>query len=270
MRISLRARIFTLVLVLLTLAIGVAGGPSLVSYRGRLVDAKGQPFTGEVKLSFSLYQSPTSGSSVWEETQAVVIDEGLFSVMLGAVNPLTNAPFKSNDVWLGISVNDDPEILPRSRLGSAGFSHRVSTIDGASAGSISGNLSLSGDMSLSGDLILNGSLRTFSGIVIESIGDSLSIVAGVSRITISPTGGVTIQSSDVKIVSSGDLSLTADSSLTISGRSIDVQSVLETTISSGFNVNIDAGVNIDIQAGAVATLQSAAITNVKGGLVQIN
>ena len=39
--------------------------PQLVNYQGRLTDADGNPQTGSVSLSFSIYNAATDGELIW-------------------------------------------------------------------------------------------------------------------------------------------------------------------------------------------------------------
>lgn len=92
--------------------------PNIINYQGSLSDSEGNPIDGTVLMTFRLFNDPYSGSSVWTESNIVVaVNNGLFSVTLGETNPLTPAMF-SVPRWLSISVNGDPEIMPRVRFTS--------------------------------------------------------------------------------------------------------------------------------------------------------
>lgn len=75
---------------------------------------------GEYSLTFKLYESPTGGTAVWTETQnEVEVVGGVYSVLLGEVNPLT-AAFNTT-YYLGVSVDGGAELIPRARLTSSPY-----------------------------------------------------------------------------------------------------------------------------------------------------
>jgi hypothetical protein len=112
----------TLVL-LLTLAPTSAFATSVeLPYQGRLSGADGNPFTGEHTVTVRLYDG--SDSIVFTEPFIdIVIDNGYFSIRLGA-DP-TNFDLQhtvvGTAVSVGIEVDTDGELLPRSPLGTVPF-----------------------------------------------------------------------------------------------------------------------------------------------------
>ena len=70
-----------------------AGGitiPPVLSYQGRLTDATGVPLPdGQYSTTFKLYTQPSGGSPFWMETQKASTRDGLFSVLLGSVTPIS-------------------------------------------------------------------------------------------------------------------------------------------------------------------------------------
>jgi hypothetical protein len=71
-------------------------------------------------LTFKLYTVETGGTPVWTEKQdSVAVIGGVYSVVLGTVNPLTAAFDQS--YFLGISVGPGAELTPRARLTSAPY-----------------------------------------------------------------------------------------------------------------------------------------------------
>jgi hypothetical protein len=71
-------------------------------------------------LTFKLYTVETGGTPVWTEKQdSVAVIGGVYSVVLGTVNPLT--PAFDQSYFLGISVGPGAELTPRARLTSAPY-----------------------------------------------------------------------------------------------------------------------------------------------------
>lgn len=89
----------------------------LVPFQGVLTNQAGVPVpNGSITLHFALYQQMEGGSSVWTESQTVEIANGLFNAYLGSQTPIPPTLF-ADQLWLGIAVESDPEMVPRSLLG---------------------------------------------------------------------------------------------------------------------------------------------------------
>ena len=83
------------------------------NYDGSAVD------DGEYDIVFKLYTQESGGTAIWTETQSVDVTGGIYSTLLGSVNPL-NVGFTSV-YYLGITLPGGPELIPRSRLTSAPY-----------------------------------------------------------------------------------------------------------------------------------------------------
>src|SRR5262245_37578510 len=96
------------VVVLLCLALPALAAPPLVSYQGRLLDQTGVPVNGSVSLGFALFAASSGGSALWTETQpSVSVLDGVYSVNLGSVTPLTPALLDGAERWLEVTVNGE-------------------------------------------------------------------------------------------------------------------------------------------------------------------
>ncbi len=128
-----------LVAVLTTLAF--AAVPPMLNYQGKLTTASGAPVNDTIQMVFTIYDSV--GTSLWTETQPLVeVLKGVFNVFLGSSNPLSETVFSGSERWLGIKVNSDAEITPRTRLTSVSYTFRTATVDGATGGNVYGDLYL--------------------------------------------------------------------------------------------------------------------------------
>jgi hypothetical protein len=81
--------------------------PRLVKFNGVLRDADGQPRTGTVGVTYAIYNEPTGGERLWQETQNVHPDQqGHYEAMLGAASEgLPLGLFASGEPrWLGVQV----------------------------------------------------------------------------------------------------------------------------------------------------------------------
>lgn len=124
--------------------------PGLLSYQGVLLDSDGNPLPEPANVIFTIYDLPSAGNIYWQETQEVDFDEeGRFDVLLGAVNPIDDVVFNNPVRWIGIQVEGDTELSPRTRIVSVGYAHRIGTVDGGSGGIISGDVTVNGGLFVS-------------------------------------------------------------------------------------------------------------------------
>lgn len=181
MRIS---TVTTFVVAVALVATGLAADvPQMINYQGRLVNSSGEPLDTTVSMSFAIYDALTEGSPLWTETHpAVVVNDGLFNVILGSSGtPLPDSVLAGTGRYLGIKVGTDSELSPRTRLVSAGYAHRVSSIDGADAGDLTGVIEIAPGSGKEGRL-----------------GDAALIVRGdnADSVVISPVDDITIYSTN--------------------------------------------------------------------------
>jgi hypothetical protein len=103
---------------------------STIPYQGRLAEVDGTPFNGKQNMEFRLYDVPQGGVSLWTESWAnensVDVSDGLFSVLLGSIEPgLADVVQSHDELYLGIAVGTDSEMVPRVQLGSVPFAMTV-------------------------------------------------------------------------------------------------------------------------------------------------
>ncbi len=129
----MRTIVFSLALSMVLLStVALADVPGLISYQGMLTDDSGVALDTTVSMTFAIYTDSTGGGKVWFEIQpAVVVSQGLFNVMLGRVNPISPTVFDWLTCWLSVKVGSDPELQPRQRIASAGYSFRAAEADTA-------------------------------------------------------------------------------------------------------------------------------------------
>jgi hypothetical protein len=97
--------------------------PKMFSYQGKITDTLGNPIPDTIySLTFRLYTQPTGGSPFWNETQQVNVKNGLFSVLLGAINPIESVP-SSGTIYLSLQIANQQELTPRLRIVSSPYSY---------------------------------------------------------------------------------------------------------------------------------------------------
>jgi len=116
--------------VLLSLLVGtlLATIPHIMNYQGRITDSSGNPVSdGNYQITFRIYDLATGGTPLWEETDTVSVQKGLFNIVLGSKIPI-NLSF-NKDYWLGIQVENDQEMTPRHKLTSVGYGFKTENSD---------------------------------------------------------------------------------------------------------------------------------------------
>jgi hypothetical protein len=110
--------------------------PREMNYQGVLRDSSGVLIDGEHDLTFTIYRWSTifGWSPVYEEIQPVLVDDGLFNVTIGSVNPITPTLFtgptaKGGALQLGISVDGGTELAPRIDLLTVPYAFRSEYVD---------------------------------------------------------------------------------------------------------------------------------------------
>ncbi len=95
--------------------------PSQINFQGRLIDNGGQPITGIVTLTFSIYNSSTTGTLLWQETHNnQVISNGVLNIVLGTIVSFSSSTFSGGDKWIEIAVGNDT-LLPRQKFSSVPY-----------------------------------------------------------------------------------------------------------------------------------------------------
>ena len=102
--------------------------PRTFSYQGTLRDPSGNLINGTVNLTLKLYAVVTGGSALHTESFGnVTVRAGLFSVVVGDATPIAPTVFDNFPLYLGISVNQDAEMLPRQRLHPVPYAMQATT-----------------------------------------------------------------------------------------------------------------------------------------------
>jgi uncharacterized protein (TIGR02145 family) len=111
--------------------------PRLINYQARLVNpGTNLPVEdGTYSIAFSLYDGPTGGIPLWMETQSIQTINGVYSVLLGSMNPIEAALLIGTARYLGVAIGTDPEMVPRKQMVSVPFA-----LHAQSAESVSGAL----------------------------------------------------------------------------------------------------------------------------------
>jgi hypothetical protein len=109
--------------------------PTMINYQGFLTDTTGHALNGTYQIAFRLYDEASGDNPwVWSETHgAVIVENGLFNVLLGSIDTLS-ADDLTGERYLEIKVGEEVEMTPRIRLASVAYSmHADQAIQSKSA-----------------------------------------------------------------------------------------------------------------------------------------
>jgi len=144
--------------------------PQVINYQGRFTDKDDNPLTGNYLVTFRFYDVDAEGEVLWEEGHILTINNGMFNVLLGSINPL-DVDF-GKDLWMGIEVASDGEMAPRIKLASSAYAFNAQTIDMLDSSQLIRNdidAVMSGSLTLKKDLILRGDTSGPSRIMLTDV-----------------------------------------------------------------------------------------------------
>jgi hypothetical protein len=161
-----------------------AQAPQLLGYQGRLVKMDGTPESGNAQMRFGLFAADTGGSSLWEETQAVAIQQGYYSTYLGRMTTFPATLFDTGTLWLEVSVQAPGDtqfrtMTPRQRVGSVAFALSCRSLKGGTVDATS--------ISVGGNTVIdaNGKLTAAAG---YTAGPGISIDGTTRAISVNSSG----------------------------------------------------------------------------------
>lgn len=168
----------------------------ILSFKGKLSDSFNNPITlSNTQIRAALYNDPVSTDSalLWQEVLTVTPDNnGVFEAGIGKNIPIPNDIFINNpSIFLGISIEQSPELIPRQEIPSISYAYNAETLQGLKpitdlnaksknailALDSSGNLTIGGEatpvfqatggsLTLSGKLLLLATVHGTNGDVI--------------------------------------------------------------------------------------------------------
>ncbi|MFO8091112.1 MAG: hypothetical protein R6U13_14835, partial [Desulfatiglandaceae bacterium] len=116
-------------LVMVMIPCMVLAVPQEIHYQGHLTDAEGNPVNDSMAMTFRIWDESSGGTQLWEEShEPVTLREGVFNVVLGLSVPITSE-ILDGECYLGITVGEDDEMVPRQRFTSAPFALRAAHAD---------------------------------------------------------------------------------------------------------------------------------------------
>jgi len=159
-----------LVIIFLFSSLIYADVPQMINYQGKITKPSGALVDTTVGMIFTIYDAATDGGVLWADTNsAVEVQKGVFSTLLGSVNPIPDSVFDGNVRYLGVKVGADPEMTPRKEIVSVAYAYTDGDwiIGGNNVYREKGNVGIGTDNPLTA-LYVDNDTDGFVGISIEN------------------------------------------------------------------------------------------------------
>ncbi len=130
LRKALAIALFSAAASLAPAAASAQGVPQTLMHQGRLFDTAGAPLAGRQTITYRIYDAATGGMLLWSEANSVTLDEGFFSVQLGASTPFPSTVFNGSPRFLAVAVGSDPEMTPREVVASVPYALVAGNVTG--------------------------------------------------------------------------------------------------------------------------------------------
>jgi len=114
--------------------------PAMINMQGRLIDkSSGNPIEGSRIMVFTFWDAANGGNQLpagtpWGEVHSdgVLLDKGLFNVVLGSVRAIPSEVFLGDEVYLQISIQEDGEVFDRQKMVAVPFAFMTENLKGGS------------------------------------------------------------------------------------------------------------------------------------------
>jgi hypothetical protein len=233
-----------------------------------------------VSVTFTIYDAELVGSVKWTETDTVITDgAGVFTLVLGKDSPIPDSVFSDSLRWLGIQVEAEPELIPRTQLVSGPYSYvsgsgpsggssgwtddgtvvRLTTgTDSVGIGTTSPGepLEVAGNVLITGKATI-GSKHTNTGLAAFVAGDSSTASGFYSTVG----GGLGNESSnDQTVVAGGAFNTASGVSTVVSGGYQNAATAADATVAGGF-ADTASGFRSTVSGGNLnsATVEGATV-----------
>jgi len=162
--------------VIIMIGISLADVPQLINYQGYLTDSDGNPLSGTQTVEFLIYDQAGGGDPVWSESQAINLNNGNFSTLLGSITPIEPGIFNNVEVYLAIKVGSDAEMVPRKLLTSVAYSFKAGNTDSLSGKTVTDFVQKGEVNSVSDDMISPAYIASINSVTAAE--GNLSLVGG--------------------------------------------------------------------------------------------
>jgi hypothetical protein len=129
--------VLVVIIFLLTQMGALAQVPRTINYQGELRTASGSfVANGTYLLTFSIYDSPTGGNTLYSESFSSSVTDGIVNAVIGLATAMPQSLTFDKPYYLGISINSGAELSPRTELSSVPYALRSDIADGLSENAV--------------------------------------------------------------------------------------------------------------------------------------
>ncbi|MCB4757035.1 MAG: DUF2190 family protein [Elusimicrobia bacterium] len=110
--------------------------PDRINFQGKLLYTNKNPKNGTFLMKFRICDtlSESCASPLWTETQeSVAVTNGVFSIQLGSVNPISSSVFESASAYLETEIEGET-LSPREQLVTSPYAYHANTADDVVSG----------------------------------------------------------------------------------------------------------------------------------------
>lgn len=102
-----------------------------ISFQGVIRDNEGNVVPdGSYKITFRIYEVPSGGGAIWTEVDTCDVQDGIVNATLGTSTPLSTISWEI-PYWLGISIENEDELVPRTEMTSVPYAAHAGFADTA-------------------------------------------------------------------------------------------------------------------------------------------
>lgn len=180
--------------------VSAAGSPQKIGFQGKLLDTANNPRNGSFSMTFRIFDAPTLGTQLWSETQsAVSVNNGVFTVQLGAVTALTAGLFSDTSAYLEVQVAPDSAMTPRQQLLMSPYAFRALMADDLATGNTN---YIQVRATVQAGAVFHVASGTVAGAFLAT-GASSFTASGNSTYSLNTSSGIRLQAGTLRVEGSG-------------------------------------------------------------------
>jgi len=256
--------------------------PTKMNFQGRLTDSAGNvKANGLYNMKFRLFTVSSGGSAVWTETREttnrVQVTNGLFSVQLGSVTPLSDSLFASGALYTEVELPTpatatcstaacgsftEGAMTPRNQMATSAYAFNSETLDGLDSSAFG---QLGNSNTWTGNNIWTGTAQLFKNTSNSASAFKVQDASSLDVLAVNTTGSASAVTATAGVTTtiSGPRALDVDSAATSTG------TVMSLSVAGTERAMIRAVSNGDINLSGTGTGKMYLNTDGGSGGVQI-
>jgi hypothetical protein len=177
-----------------------ANSPQKIGFQGKLLDTANNPRNGSFDMTFRIFDLPAAGAELWTETQTgVAVNNGVFTVQLGAATALPAGLFNGASAYLEVEVAPDTAMTPRQQLLMSPYAFRALLADDL----VTGNTNyVQVRATLQAGAVFHVASGTVAGQFLAT-GASSFTASGNSTYSLNTSSGIRLQAGTLRVEGSG-------------------------------------------------------------------